>query len=131
MNKKILFLVQNVLLFFFITQANAADPDIVSKLVGSYSNDRGSLEISAKSKNEIYFNLETVGSNFHTCHVEGIALQKNGYFEFNKNNTVKEESCRIKIWYIANEIDFEDVGYKCKNYYCGARASIQGVSFSY
>ena len=103
--------------------------DIPSQIEGYYkgslSNESDSIKIVRENENRIYFEINTVGGNYHSCSITGYANLKKGYFE-HINPTIKTKpDCHLKIWYLSGELSIEDIGGYCRFMHCGARAGLQ------
>ena len=92
------------------------------KRIEEKTND--SLTIQKVGSKKYHFILDTIGTNLHTCDMEGIAQDKGKYLLF------REDTCRLKLHKIKGGFKSEDKDMKCKeNGYCGHHGFVGGFSF--
>ena len=84
------------------------------------------FNILSVTPSSIEFSLFVNGANLHTCELTGIAQRRDKFFEF---TDMEEPQCVLHIYHNNTEISLEDVGFHCHNYYCGARAGLDGAHF--
>ena len=81
------------------------------------------LEIYIDEKGDLHFKIENIGPNFHLCRLEGKAIRKTNYWEY--NDTIRSgELCSLRIHYKDKAIVIEDVNQICRIGKCGARAGL-------
>ncbi len=73
-----------------------------------------SLKIKMANNGEMYFSINSVHTNGHTCCVNGLAVRVGKYWEY----TAKQDGtpCGLRIRYSNEEISFKDVGNNCRNF---------------
>lgn len=91
------------------------------KWIEEKTND--SLTIQKVGSKKYHFILDSIGTNLHTCDLEGIAQDKGKYLLF------REDACTFKLHKIKGGFKSEDKDMKCKDDYCGYHGFVGGLSF--
>lgn len=79
------------------------------------------------------FFFALVQTNFHICEMEGTGIRIADRIEAPPEEVEfagEVDTCRFRIVADGDELRLEDEGNTCRRYYCGVRASIDGVTFS-
>ena len=121
-----------------------------SKVVGIYSKtheifvlDEEGLWVSASVSDSLHLDIHPDGglsfrfiliqTNGHSCSMEGVAREKNGYWEYREpvfdDSTSEDGECILRLRFSESEIWLQDLGNHCRSNYCGQRAGIDGVRF--
>jgi len=91
------------------------------------------LSIKKISKNKIKFEFELVATNAHMCGMEGEATKVGKTFVYTEKYEWSENdirTCRLEMSIVENKILLTDSDGNCREMYCGARAGIDGSTFS-
>jgi uncharacterized protein len=89
------------------------------------------LTLRKSRGNAISYSFSHVGMNYHMCGMEGEAVLKGEVYESTVDipDADPPRACTIRIHFTRRAIFLEDVGAMCREYFCGARASISNVGF--
>jgi uncharacterized protein len=89
------------------------------------------LTLKPSKGNSIHFSFNLVGANGHTCSMEGDAVFTGSAYQSVSDaaDVDAPKNCKLQIHIKRNTIVLEDVDGACREYFCGARAVIDGVEF--
>lgn len=107
--------------------ANAAEKASTVIIPGQYirSADSGTLKIQQGDNGKLVFEIESVGSNCHTCSVSGTIQAGLGHAESWAADG-SDSNCRIIFKEQGTEIHVSSTTVEECHAYCGARASFEG-----
>lgn len=90
------------------------------------------LSISKIDNSTIKFSINSVGANAHLCSISGTATLKNGVYLYNKGSDTSDDNatCDLTITNRNNSILINDPENSCKDFSCGMRAGLDGLTFS-
>ncbi len=105
-----------------------------------YSPDKGSKEpvktedcltLKPSKGNSIHFSFNLVGANGHTCSMEGEAIFTGSAYQSvpDAGDADAPKDCKLLVHIKRNTVALEDIDGVCREYFCGARAAIDGVEF--
>lgn len=90
------------------------------------------LTLKRKSGSELEFKFTLFGSNAHTCEMEGVARKAKGStYEYRETMELVsgQPECRLSISFHQGYVELLDEGERCRQQFCGMRASIGGTAF--
>lgn len=90
------------------------------------------LSISKINSTTIKFNINSVGANAHICSISGTATLKNGVYYYDKSSdtTDDDSNCNLTIINRKNLILIRDPDNGCREFSCGMRAGLDGLTYS-
>lgn len=111
------------LIIAVVTAAEAASPEIRP---GEYvlDADRGTLNIRKGERNQLSFEIASVGGNCHTCSVSGVI---SGAVGRAKDGDEDDSVCEISFSSEEGAIVVRPITEGGCSYYCGARAGFEGT----
>jgi hypothetical protein len=120
----------------------AAAPADLSSIAGVYKNhfanstvDGGPytsediLEIVPRSRATAYVRLHLEFYNGHLCALEAIAERRADALVYDLHRNDDGSHCVLSLQATADKLVLHDPGGACRQYYCGARGSLDGASF--
>lgn len=98
------------------------DPDSGERIEGRVAD----VLLVREMGDEALFSLEVQAANGHSCHVWGVAGRAADGYRFEKLDEIfaGSEPCRLRVAVRGATAEVEDLGNRCRRYYCGVRASI-------
>ena len=90
------------------------------------------IAYTIKPNNSLDFEIETVGTNGHSCWVKANALQIDAHYLHRKifKKIDQEFECRLMIYLHDETAELIDSNNACKLYYCGVKAKLNGGVFT-
>ena len=88
------------------------------------------LEIVKVSPHEAYIRTHLEFYNGHSCSIYGIAKLEGDTLVYRPHDNVAGRQCVLTLQRKGDRIVFGDVGYACKDTYCGMHGSFNGVDFA-
>lgn len=79
-------------------------------------------------KTRLKFEWKTIGTNGHTCDVDGIAVANGDQYEWHGDTPKMNTVCSVFISLLQDRLEVASKG-SCRPYYCGARAYLQNDAF--
>jgi uncharacterized protein len=89
------------------------------------------LTLKPSKGNGIHFSFNLVGANGHTCSMEGEAVFTGSDYQSvpGVGDADAPKNCKLQIHIKRNTLALEDIDGACREYFCGARAVIDGTEF--
>ena len=89
------------------------------------------LTLKPSKGSTLHFTFNLVGANGHTCSMEGEAVFTGSAYQSvpDADDPDVPNDCKLQIHIRRNTIALEDLDGACRQYFCGARARIDGVEF--
>lgn len=89
------------------------------------------LRIRRVGANQLELEVQLVAANAHLCSIDGVASRLRGVEEiYELRPEPADEPCQLRLVVGAERLELVDVEHQCRQYYCGARAGFDGVSFA-
>jgi hypothetical protein len=84
----------------------------------------------------VKFEIRVSSDHGHTCHMSGTAVAAGDAFEYREVLDLAGDpgeapvTCLLRLRIDGGKVRIEDIGRKCRLYYCGVRAALHGLEFS-
>lgn len=88
--------------------------------------DSGTLTIRSDGSNDLYFQIETVGGNCHSCSVSGVIRGTTGHGD-SWTADGSDSKCDISFSYSSSSLVVTPITHEACRAYCGARAGFDGA----
>jgi hypothetical protein len=118
------YVVYLVLMTFFILLASFSAHSIPRQGTYESPSGQGTLTIKRNAKGTVWFTLDAVGSNFHTCSIEGVVKGNIGYPVPADQNDL---NCKLNLLNKGISIDLRKAPDACRLQYCGVRAFFDNI----
>jgi hypothetical protein len=94
-----------------------------------FASKDSTLTLTARANGTAAFSVLSSEGNGHVCGLEGEAQATEGGYRYTEK-IAGEGDCRLDIFVAGNgSVQFKDRGWICRLRYCGARASLDGLTF--
>lgn len=95
-----------------------------------YRQDLAGLDVLPQADGTFRISVESAQANAHICGFEGPGTKTNDGFLFSERlDDGTECTLTVRMDDLGN-VSFQDPGYACTRYYCGARAAFDAIAFS-
>ena len=122
-------------MFFFINAAQADEipiPEFSGKTIKYTDSNGGELILGERTQKELKFWFQTMGGNYHQCHMTGVATSRDNEtyrYSLVEQRNEKNVFCSLSLIVIDKSVVLIDESNHCKVISCGQRAAINGAVF--